>query len=304
VDNLFPHFTLEPFTDAWLRQALAGAMQWFFAFTLVVALSFLVAPGLLAVDATATFRRLDHNHDARLTVEEMPPSMSDEFAQLLLRAGKRPGDSLTAREFRPSLPLPRSVLDYAWVSLVEFGMGLALGLGVLTIAAGLQLAGHLIDQQLGVSLGEVFNPQLDASVSLSGETLYWLGTILFLAVGGHVLVVTSLIDTFEAVPVGYGYVSQSSVELLSNLVHQSLSLAVRVSAPVMVTMAMVGIAMGYLGHTIPQINILVVGFPIRILAGLAIFGIALANMGDLIAVQFPATISELSRSLMGSSSSP
>src|SRR5205823_6307896 len=132
-------------------------------------------------------------------------SMQPQFTALLVKAGKKPDDSLTPAEFRLDLPLPKSLLDYAWFAVAEFGLGLAMGLGVLTIVSALQLAGYLIDQQTGVSLGEVFNPELDTSSSLTGETLHWLGTAIFLLIGGHVLVITALIDTFHTLPVGYAF---------------------------------------------------------------------------------------------------
>lgn len=326
MDALLHNFTLQPFTDAWLEQALTGATQYFVAFALVltrmsglvaigpvfghpdiplqirallvVALSLLVTPGLLGVESTETFRRFDQNHDGQLVQEELPSSMHGLFAEQLQHAGKNAGDGLAPGEFRVGLPLPRSLADLTWLAVAEFGLGLALGLGVLTIAAALQLGGYLIDQQTGVSLGEVFNPELDTSSSLTAETMYWLGTVVFLVVGGHVLVVTSLMDTFQTLPVGYAVVSQSVVELLSNLVHQSLSLAVRVSAPIMVTMSLVGLSMGFLGHTIPQINILVVGFPIRMMVGLTIVGLSLTMLGDIIANQYPKTISDLKSSII------
>lgn len=329
MDAFLHNFTLQPFTDAWLEQALTGSTQYFVAFALVmirmsglvmigpvfghpdiplqirvllvVALSLLVTPGLLGVESSETFRRFDQNHDGRLVEEELPPSMHGLFTEQLERAGRNPGDALTTGEFRVGLPLPRSLADLTWLAVAEFGLGLALGLGVLTIAAAMQLGGYLIDQQTGISLGEVFNPELDTSSSLTAETLYWVGTVVFLIVGGHVLVVTSLMDTFQSLPVGYAVVSQSVVELLSNLVHQSLSLAIRVSAPIMVTMSLVGLSMGFLGHTIPQINILVVGFPIRMIVGLTIVGLSLTTIGDIISNQFPTTISELKSSLVGTS---
>lgn len=326
MDDFFRNIA-DPFSDAWLRQVVEGAMRYFFAFTLVVtrmsglvsigpvfghpdiplqirvllvlSLSFLVTPLLLGVEPRETFRRLDSNHDGRLSVEEAPPQLQGQVAALLRQAGKGEDDSLAAGEFHLALPLPKSAVDYAWLAVAEFGLGLALGLGVLTIISGLQLAGYLIDQQTGVSLGEVFNPELETSASLTGEILHWLGTALFLLVGGHTLLVSALVDTFQTLPVGDAFVSAPAIDLLRDLVHQSFALAIQVSAPIMATMAMVGLSMGFLGHTIPQINVLVVGFPVRIIIGLLVFGLALSGIGEAITGQLPATIAELKRTLMG-----
>jgi len=316
---------IDAFTDAWLKQTLDGVLQYFVAFTLVavrmsglvsigpmfghpdiplqvrvllvLSLSLLVTPAVLSVDAGQTFRRLDRDQDGHLSEGEVPPQFRTHADQLLREAGKDRGEPLAAGEFRLGLPLPRTPLDYAYLAVAEFGVGIALGLGVLTILSGLQLAGQLIDQQTGVSLGEVFNPEFDSSGSLTGAILYLLGTLIFILVGGHLLLISALMDTFRTLPVGFAFVPMPAIELLQGLVQQSLVLAIQVSAPILGTMALVGLAMGFLGHTIPQINVLVVGFPVRTLVGLLLFGLALTGMAEVIGRALPMTIEQLTQAL-------
>ena len=161
------------------------------------------------------------------------------------------------------------------------------------------MAGSLIDQQIGMSLGNVFNPQFQTESSLSGEMLYQLGLVVFLIVGGHHLVISALIDTFQTMPVGYAWVSSGGIEFLSGLVHQSLVLAVQISAPMMGMMAVVGLAMGFLGHTIPQLNVLAVGFPVRTLIGLLLVGLAIPAITEALARIVPGGILHLRQVLMG-----
>src|SRR5262245_56908239 len=56
-------------------------------------------------------------------------------------------------------PVPQSLPDYLWLGIVELALGLALGMGMTIILSALQMAGNLIDQQLGLALGQVFNPE-------------------------------------------------------------------------------------------------------------------------------------------------
>lgn len=198
-----------------------------------------------------------------------------------------------------TLPVPESLFEYAGLMVVELALGIALGLGVSTIISGLQMAGSLIDQQIGTSLGSVFNPQFQNDSSLSGELLNQLGLAVFLIAGGHLLMISALIDTFQALPVGYAWVSADLIELLSSFVHQSLVLAVQVSAPVMATMALVGLAIGFLGHSIPQLNVMVVGFPVRTLVGLLLLGLALPATAELLAQVLPGGIEQLRQVMLG-----
>lgn len=266
---------------------------------LVLAMSFVITPVLLANDHARTFRLLDRNEDRLLTRDEVPESLARTLDDLLKKAGKHEGEGLQADEFFVTLPVPQTVIEFAWLALLEFALGIALGLGVLTIVSGLQMAGSLIDQQIGMSLGNVFNPQFQTESSLSGEMLYQLGLVVFLIVGGHHLVISALIDTFQTMPVGYAWVSSGGIEFLSGLVHQSLVLAVQISAPMMGMMAVVGLAMGFLGHTIPQLNVLAVGFPVRTLIGLLLVGLAIPAITEALARIVPGGILHLRQVLMG-----
>ncbi len=327
MDTLFSNLSLEALQSPDFSQLLQGATGAFVAFTLIVtrmsglaviapffghpdipmkirvflvlAMSLVITPILLANDHARTFRLLDRDHDRLLTSDEVPESMAGHLEDLLKKAGKREGQGLAADEFFVTLPVPQTVFEYAWLALLEFALGIALGLGVLTIVAGLQMAGSLIDQQIGMSLGNVFNPEFQTDSSLSGEMLYQLGLVVFLIVGGHHLVISALIDTFQTMPVGYAWVSSSAIEFLSDLVHQSLVLAVQISAPVMGMMAVVGASMGFLGHTIPQLNVLVVGFPVRTLVGLLVLGLALPAITEALARIVPGGIVQLRQVLMG-----
>jgi flagellar biosynthetic protein FliR len=266
---------------------------------IVLAASLVITPSLADTDRGQTFNLLDRNHDQSLTLGEVPESILPQVEKLLAQAGKTGEEGLRADEFRLPLPVPATLFEYAWLALVEFAVGIALGLGVMTIVSGLQMAGSLIDAQIGVSLGSVFNPEFESDSSLSGEVLYQLGLVVFLIVGGHHLIVSALIDTFQALPVGYAWLSPPALQFLSDLVHQSLVLALQVSAPVMGMMAVVGLAMGFLGHTIPQLNVLVAGFPVRTLVGLLILGLALPGIADALARALPGGIQQLRDVLMG-----
>ncbi len=158
--------------------------------------------------------------------------------------------------------------------------------------SSMQFAGHMIDQQTGVSLGEIFNPELGSSSTLSGELLHWLGMAAFLSVGGHLLVVRTLVESYHGLPLGHAWVPQSMFELLRGLVTQSLVLTIQIAAPVGISMISVGLAMGYMGHAIPQLNVLIIGFPVRTLGGFVILMLALSRMVEALLRPFPELLEQ------------
>jgi flagellar biosynthetic protein FliR len=327
VNPLLPDLPFDALPASDIGQLLSGATGAFVAFTLVVsrigglvvigpvfghpniprqirvllllAMSIVVTPALLGSDQRRTFDLLDRNHDGNLTLEEVPGSLVPQFEELIRRAEKQSDEGLSAHEFHLAPPLPGTLIEYARLALVEFGLGLALGLGVMTIVSVLHMAGSLIDAQIGVSLGSVFNPEFAGDASPSGELLHQLALVIFLIVGGHHLIVSALLDTFQALPVGFAWISPPALDLLSGLVHQSLVLAVQIAAPVIGMMAVVGLAMGYLGHTIPQLNVLVVGLPVRALMGLVVLGLAVPGIADIVARVLPEEIEHLKCVIMG-----
>ena len=109
--------------------------------------------------------------------------------------------------------------------------------------------------------------------------------------------VAALVETFQTLPIGEATVSVSAVELLRDLVHQSLVLAVQVAAPLLATMSLVALAMGFLGHTVPQINVLVVGFPIRALTNLLVLSLSMSGVARAVVDVVPKVIDQIRQAL-------
>ena len=324
---------MEQFVKALTGQMLIGAaMSYFFAFTLVlvrmsglmaigpvfgqkivpgnirvllvISMSLMITP-TLPTQSEMGFQRLDTNQDGQLTRDEIPEQLQRHFDERLERAGKGADDFLTASEFRYEvlqLEIPSTIFDYVWIALGEFAMGLVLGLGVLIILSGLQLAGELIDQQTGLSLGQISNPSMEISGSVSGQFLYLLGVTVLLVmepVNGHLLMVSSLVETFQSLPVGEAYITPSVVDLLQVIVHQSLVLGIQVAAPMLACMSLVALTMGFLGRTVPQLNILVIGFPVRASISIVILVMTISGAAALVVNAVPETINTIRRALTG-----
>lgn len=327
MDSLFSIDRLPSLDDPLWQSVFAGAMQALMGFALVAArlagmafagplfgtpaitmrirvaliaaMTFVVAPALLSMESQAAFSRLDRNRDHRLTVAEVAPPLRPVLLRQLAEAGKPETDSLAPQEFRSPPIATGGIGALAWLAVTEFAMGFALGFGVMVIFSALQMAGALIDQQLGLSMGEMFNPQLGIEVGFSGQMLHQLGLVLFLTAGGHLLLVSALLETFRTLPVGYAWIGPPAFELLPDLVAQSLKLAIRAAAPVLASMAAVGLAVGFLGRTLPYLNASAVGLPVRIVTGVLVLGLSLAGIADLMNDALPDAIVQIRNALTG-----
>ena len=98
---------------------------------------------------------------------------------------------------------------------------------------------------------------------------------------------------------GEAFVNIAVIDLLRDLVHQSLVLGVQVAAPLLASMSLVALTMGFLGHSVPQINVLVVGFPIRAAVSLLVLTASLSGLARSVIDLVPATIDALVRAIGG-----
>ena len=270
-----------------------------FRVLLAVACSFLITP-TLANQSDRAFGHLDKDRDGRLTRSEVPAVLLAKFESINEEAGRPADFPILRSDWHTPFKAPQSLIAWSILAIRELSFGLVLGLGLSIVFSGLQLAGELIDQQTGIGLSGVFNPGLNIDSGVSGQALYLFGITVFLTmppVAGHLLVVAALLETFQAIPVGEAFVTNSAIDLLSDLVHQSLMLGIQIAAPVLVAMALTGLTMGFLSHTVPQINVLNLGFPIRAMINILLLSLSLSGAAYLLMHLIPAVIERLRWSL-------
>lgn len=181
---------------------------------------------------------------------------------MLLTPGNPAAASMAAM-LQNGLSLPGVVAAVA----MELLIGLALGFGASIPLVGMQLAGQVADQQLGFGIGGIFNPDLESEVGVMGQFYFLLAMAIFVIAGGHRALLGTLVGSFNHIPLGGFQPGQQFVGLLLGLLNSSFELALRVSAPLLCLVFLETIAMGFLARTVPQINLMSVGFALRILVG-------------------------------------
>ncbi len=163
----------------------------------------------------------------------------------------------------------------------ELLIGLILGLAVGLVFVGGEVAGMIIGQQSGIGLGRVVNPLLQNDSTILGQLYFIAMMMIFLLIGGHRAVVRALLDTFETVPPATFKFDATLLELLTTLLTSAFILAIRLAAPALIALLMVSLIMGFISRTIPQLNVLSVGFTVRVVIGLAVTAIAFSFGAEL-----------------------
>lgn len=175
------------------------------------------------------------------------------------------------------VPLSLDLMSLAPAMASETLIGVSVGfLASLPLLAA-QMGGVLAGQQMGMGLGNIINPALDADADTAGQLLFFAAIGAFLACGGLDACVRAVSLTFVNVPIGgAGLALASPLNLAVALVASGFEVAVRISAPVLCILLVESLASAFLMKTAPQFNIMSFGFPVRITLGL---GAMYASLG-------------------------
>jgi flagellar biosynthetic protein FliR len=178
------------------------------------------------------------------------------------------GITLTVLPFAgKDIPMPADLGSLVVGMIGELMIGMVIGLIVSSIFTGLQLAGTIIDQQMGISMAQVLDPLFDEETSILSQFYFWLALIIFLSIKGHILLIGAMVKSFQTIPPGQFVVNDEVVMSLTKILQVSFVIAMQITAPLVVATLLTTLAMGFVARTVPQLNILSVGFAIRLVLG-------------------------------------
>ena len=174
---------------------------------------------------------------------------------------------------------PDTLPMYVIVLAAELAIGLALGLGLYIFFNGLEVAGEVMGHVGGLSVAQVFDPISGENSPLLSRLVYMLGLAVFVCCGGIRLLLAGLLDTFASIPPGGGNIPLELGEALVLILSLSFSLAFRVAAPIMLGVLVSMLVIGLLGRTLPQLNLMSIGFSVN---AIVTFGILFLSIGGVV----------------------
>jgi len=186
-----------------------------------------------------------------------------------------------------------SLLMVAPLLVSELLIGMAMGFVAAVPIMALDLGGFIVGHQMGMGLARAYNPEADVDTDLLGQLLMYLGLGAFLAMGGLEAVFLALARTFDRIPPGGFVAGDIPLTPLLGVLTSGFELAIRVSAPAMGIVLLLLIAMGFVMKTMPQINVLSVGFTVKIMFGLLMLAASVAAVQQAASDQIAATLREL-----------
>lgn len=200
----------------------------------------------------------------------------------------------------PPAALPTSTWGLAMAIGGEMAFGLAMGMALSLVFVAAQWAGEMIGQQMGLNLSEVFDPQFGSSGSVLGEMYFMLTLVIFLAVDGHHAMLLGVRDSFVALPLLDVRVDRRVLDTVVGLLGGATVLAIRLAAPMLVTMLIVDLVLGLIGKTMPQMNVMSAGLTLRSVVGMVIVIAGLSLTGSVLSEALSEAMLQTRASWVGS----
>lgn len=186
--------------------------------------------------------------------------------------------------FLIALPFPgtgllyQTIPEYILLCVRELAFGLVLCFAVTMFFNLVYIAGHLIDTQIGFGIVSVYDIQNNSQIPMTGNLLNIVYLILFLSVNGHLKWISILYATFEKIPVGHVLISKDLALAAIEAFALSFVLAVMMAMPIIAFGLILELAMGVMIRSVPQMNMFVIGIPVKVLLGLTVLLITVPAM--------------------------
>jgi len=157
-------------------------------------------------------------------------------------------------------------------------IGVVMGLILQVVNAALVVGGQAISASMGLSMANLVDPNM-GNVPVIAQFLLICSTLIFLGLGGHVLVISMLLESFNLVPIGVPIQLSSLFDLVIKWSAMIFLGGVLLAMPILVALLFINIGLGVITRAAPALNIFAVGFPAMILAGILLLSMTMPTIG-------------------------
>lgn len=197
---------------------------------------------------------------------------------------------LVAPFIKTSLDLNQFNTWMALATLIqEVLVGIIIGFMANLTFYAIQIAGYFIDVPMGFGVVNIIDPNSGTEMPLMGHFHYILAALIFLSINGHHSLITSFIKSFDLVAPGMFFVKKEAVGVFVQAFANMFYFGFKIGIPIMASIFLADIALGIIAKLVPQINVFVIGFPIKVAIGLFMLIIFIPTYVMIIANDFSSS---------------
>ncbi|HMI75054.1 MAG TPA: flagellar biosynthetic protein FliR [Steroidobacteraceae bacterium] len=151
-------------------------------------------------------------------------------------------------------------------AVLELLIGVSIGMVVQLTFEALVFAGQSISLTMGLGFATLVDPQRGAQVPVLGQMFMIFGTLIYLSINGHLMLLGALAESFHSLPIGahVGHDFLLSVVLWGARVFDT---GLLIALPAVIALVIVNLALGVVTRAAPQLNLFGIGFTITLLSG-------------------------------------
>ena len=175
-----------------------------------------------------------------------------------------------------------NIYEYFILVLKEFLVGITLGYVSYLIFSAIYLAGQMIDMQVGFGVVNVIDPLSNIQVPITSTFYFIFSMLIFLLCKGHYILIRALFYSYDFVPLGKAAFGPDLMNNILRIFGDVFIVSFKIGAPILAAILISDMALGIISKTVPQLNVFMVGMPLKILLGLAVIVLTLPMFVSLV----------------------
>ena len=156
-------------------------------------------------------------------------------------------------------------------------IGVTMGVVLQVVSAAIVVGGQAISNSMGLGMANMVDPNI-GNVPLLSVFLLIISTLIFLGLGGHLLIIIYLVETFKSMPIGQEVIPIDFLRFIVDWSSMVFLGALLLALPVIVSLLFINLGIGVITRAAPALNIFAVGFPAMILAGIILLSISMTSI--------------------------
>ena len=191
-------------------------------------------------------------------------------------------------------PVPEELFPFIMTAAREMIVGLGIGFVANLIFAAVAMAGEMADLQSGLALAALVDPSNEERTAIIGQFQLLMAWLVFFVTNGHQVLLRGMAQSLLILPLGQAGLPAGAPTGPLMLISRTFVVALQIGAPVLGSVLVTDLALGLLARSVPQMNLMVVGLPIKMLIA---FGVLMLALPFLLAAE-RSLIPEMDRGIM------
>ncbi len=186
-----------------------------------------------------------------------------------------------------------SLAAYALLIGKELLVGLMMGFISYLFFSSIYIAGQMIDMRIGFGMVNVMDPLSNIQIPITADFYVVIATLVMLATNSHHLLIEAMAESYKYLPIGAAEFSGETPRQLVGLFSAVFAIGFKIAAPVTITILITDLALGIISKSMPQMNVFMLGMPLKVILGIAIIYLTLGAFNGIVSLITDKTYKEI-----------